>query len=105
MDLAPLIEDSNELSSLICSLSILVDQAGNKSELPHCHVNIGLSSDEGNRVVGGHLISAMISVVGELFIVTSSQEIIKTHDIPFNGNLFDLNSLDLVSIGRSPEVK
>jgi uncharacterized protein len=97
MDLAPFIEDGNELSSLICSLSILVDQSGNKTELPHCHVNIGLSAEEGNCVVGGHLISAVVSVVGELFITTSSQEILKSHDIPFDGNLFDLNALEQVS--------
>ena len=101
MELAPLIKDGNELSSLICSLSTLVDgKTGEKTPLPHCHVTIGLSSAKGNLVMGGHLMSATVSVVGELFITTVSQEVTKTHDGPFNGNLFDLNALDVVPIGH-----
>lgn len=97
MDLANEITESNEMTSLNCSLATLVRADSIAAVLfAHCHINLGLASAQGNQVVGGHLLSATVSVVAEIFILTFPEEVIKTHDEPYNGNLFDLNFLDVV---------
>ncbi len=54
------------------------------------------NAHEGFHVVGGHLITATIAVVGEIMITTEhmSPIAVKTHDSYFNGDAFDLNVLD-----------
>lgn len=95
MDLAAPLPESNEMSSLLCSQSLLPDpKTSVKNPYAHCHITVGLSAAEGNRVVGGHLISATVSVVGEIFIHTYLQEANKAFDSYFQGNLFDLNALE-----------
>jgi len=102
MDNAPFIKDSNEMSSLTCSMATFLDlKSGGKTPIPHCHINVGLSSADDNRVVGGHLLSAYVSVVAELFITTSSHQILKTFDKPYNGKLFDLNLLRVAPVQKN----
>ncbi len=102
MDKSPVFPDAHEVTSLVCNLAILVDPSGASRPLPHCHISMALSPAEGFHLVGGHLITATIAVVGEISLTTAEMSplAVKTHDPYFNGDAFDLNGLDGVPVNQ-----